>query len=123
MSSFDTIASEITSSQSPLIKLIDEGHGNRHVGFTIHSSYSEMVVMTNDKWRADAGGLPMNGYLLATSLNPQKFSQSNVLDRRVIVFRVIGRSEIGTDRETIKAITRHFQDNPDTTDPSLDKME
>lgn len=111
------------SSTSPLLKLIDENAGARHVGFTIHASYSEMCVLTNDLWRSGAGGLPMNGYLLATSLLAEKYASSKEIDRRVVLFRIAGRSDIATDRETVDSILRHFQDNPDTDDPSFERMD
>lgn len=119
----DRLINNMSAATNPLIKLISQESGARHVGFTLHSSYTEMLVMTNDKWRSDADGLPMNGYLLATSLDPSNYTASPVLDRRAVVFRIAGRTEIATDRDTVNAIMRHFQDNPEMKDPSLETME
>jgi hypothetical protein len=120
--SLNDLVNQMSKSTNPLLQLVAEERV-KHVGFTIHASYSEMVVMTNDIWRCAAGGVPMNGYLLATSLNAADYNSSTEIDRRVIVLRIAGRTDIATDNETVNAIIRHFQDNPDTTDPSLDKME
>jgi len=121
--SLEKFVDTVAKSSNPLVPLIDPDGGARHVGFTIHASYAEMTVMTNDSWRSSAGGLPMNGYLLATSLNPERIGNSAPGDKRVLVFRITGRADIATDRDTVNAIMRHFQDNPDTNDPSLENME
>lgn len=123
MTSITSFVNRMSEATNPLLKLVAEASGARHVGFTIHSSYAEMVVMTNDKWRSDASGLPMNGYLLATSLDPANFATAAEIDRRVVVLRIIGRTDLSTDRDTVSALMRHFQDNPDTRDPSLTGME
>lgn len=117
------LVNRMSESTNPLLQLIADASGTRHVGFTIHSSYSEMVVMTNDKWRSDVSGLPMNGYLLATSMDPSDYNSAADVDRRVVVLRIVGRTDLATDRDTMAALMRHFQDNPDTRDPSLTSME
>lgn len=117
------LVDRMSEGTNPLLRLLLETTGTRHVGFTIHSSYAEMVVLTNDKWRSDVGGLPMNGYLLATSLDAASYSSSAEIDRRIVVLRIIGRTDLATDRDTVAALMRHFQDNPDTRDPSLSGME
>ncbi|MET7242473.1 DUF87 domain-containing protein [Methylobacterium sp. EM32] len=113
----------MAASSNALARLVDEKAGGRHVGFTIHSSYSEMTVMTNDRWRQEAGGIPMNSYLLATSLNTAELASADVIDKRVVLLRIVGRTEISTDRDSLRAIMEHFQDDPQTVDPAFRSME
>src|SRR6516165_2621890 len=108
---------------NPLIVLLDEKQGCKHVGFTIHASYGEMVVMTNDRWRHEADGMPMNSYLLATAVDVDNFSTADPIDKRAVLLRIVGRTEIATDRDALHAIMEHFQDQPKTTDPAFRTME
>lgn len=114
---------QMSAATNPLILLINEKRGNRHVGFTIHASYGEMVIMTNDRWRHEADGMPMNSYLLATSVDGENFSAADPIDKRAVLLRIVGRTEIATDRDALRAIMEHFQDHPKTTDPAFRNME
>ena len=100
---------QMSAATNPLIQLLDEKRGNKHVGFTIHASYGEMIVMTNDRWRQEADGMPMNSYLLATSVAVDNFGTADSIDKRAILLRIVGRAEIATDRDALHAIMEHFQ--------------
>lgn len=113
----------MSAGANPLILLLDEKRGSRHVGFTIHASYGDMVVMTNDRWRHEADGMPMNSYLIATAVDIDNFSTADPIDKRAILLRIVGRTEIATDRDALHAIMEHFQDQPKTTDPAFRTME
>ncbi len=115
----DNLAVRIAANANPLSALLDDRGGSTPVGYTIHSSYDEMIVMTNDKWREKAGGIPMNSYLLASSAKPDEIVKANIIDRRILLLRVVGRAELATDRDAIRAVMEHFQDNPATTDPAF----
>jgi hypothetical protein len=114
---------QMSAVTNPLIQLLDGKRGNRHVGFTIHASYGEMVVMTNDRWRQDADGMPMNSYLLSTSVDVDNFGTAELIDKRAVLLRIVGRTEIATDRDALNAIMEHFQDQPQTVDPAFRTME
>lgn len=113
---------QMSAATNPLVKFVGAAD-SRHVGFTIHAAYGEMVVMTNDRWRQVAGGIPMNSYLLASSINPSEYGDTDPIDRRVVLLRITGRTELATDRDSLRAILEHFQDLPETTDPAFRKME
>jgi len=119
----DKAVGRMSQASNPLARLVGPQTSARFVGFTLHSTYSDFTVMTNDVWRERCNGLPMNGYLLATSLDPEKVPAAAEIDRRVVLLRITGRSEIGTDRESQRAIMEHFQANPDTNSPTLEEME
>ena len=119
----DKVISRMAQASNPLARLVGPQTSARFVGFTLHSTYGDMIVMTNDVWRERCNGLPMNGYLLATSLDPENIPTAAEIDRRVVLLRITARCEIGTDRECQRAIMEHFQANPDTNSPTLDEME
>lgn len=113
----------MSQANNPLLKLISEEAGAKFVGFTIHATYGEMIVMTNDHWREQSGGLPVNSYLLATSLDDKAYASAPEIDKRVVLLRILGRMQISTDRDTLRAVMEHFQNNPDTRRPTLEDME
>ena len=113
----------MSQANNPLLKLIGEESAARFVGFTIHADYGGMVVMTNDYWRELSNGLPVNSYLLATSLDPTAFASAPEIDKRAVLLRIAGRTQISTDRDTLRAVMEHFQNNPDTRRPTLEDME
>jgi hypothetical protein len=119
----ENVINRMAGSSNPLIRLVADNSQSRFVGFTIHTSYSDMTVMTNDFWREACNGLPMNSYLLATAMDPAQYASCPDIDKRIVLLRIIGRAEISTDRETLRAILEHFQNNPETRDPTLAKME
>lgn len=109
----------MSAATNPLSSLLDGQSGSRGVGFSIHSSYDEMAVMTNDRWRELAGGIPMNSYLLAASAGPESFASAKPMDRRIVLLRIVGRMELATDRDSLRAVMEYFQDNPDSVDPGF----
>lgn len=118
-----TTLDSISQATNPLVQLVSPQSGCKHVGYTIHASYSDMVVMTNDHWRQAAGGIPMNSYLLATSLDHETYGSSDPIDRRAVLLRIVGRNPLASDRDTLRTLMEHFQDFPDTADPALRNME
>ncbi|MEK9285686.1 DUF87 domain-containing protein [Bradyrhizobium sp. ISRA442] len=119
----ENVINRMSASSNPLVRLIADSTNSRFVGFTIHTSYSDMTVMTNDFWREACNGLPMNSYLLATAMDATQYASCPDIDKRIVLLRIVGRAEISTDRDTLRAILEHFQNNPDTRDPTLAAME
>ncbi|MEM7515328.1 MAG: DUF87 domain-containing protein [Planctomycetota bacterium] len=118
----------IAEKSSPLAKLLTvsagtEGAPNRQVGFTLRMDYSHATVMVHDHWRTAVGGIPMNSYLIATNFDPSDIAAADPIDQRVVLLRMLERTEIGTDREHLEAITQYFQANPDTSHPDLSDFE
>lgn len=115
--------SRMSAATNPLSALLDVHSGSSGVGFTIHASYDEMLVMTNDKWREAVGGMPMNSYLLAASVNAEAFAAAKAMDRRILLLRIVGRADLATDKDSLRAVMEHFQDNPDSVDPAFRTQE
>ncbi|WP_416407202.1 ATP-binding protein [Agrobacterium rosae] len=115
----EQLVTTMSSRTNPLSALLDESAGASLVGHTIHTSYDTAIVMTNDKWREGAGGIPMNSYLLACSADPNDMVSAHPIDKRILLLRVVGRAELATDRDMVRAVMEHFQDNPSTRDPAF----
>jgi len=118
-----TAIGRMSAATNPLSAMLDDRSGSAGIGFTIHASYDEMLVMTNDRWREAAGGIPMNSYLLAAGVPPEGFATARAMDRRVLLLRIVGRSDLSTDRDSLRAVMEHFQDNPDSIDSGFRSQE
>lgn len=115
----ESLVSTLSAGTNPLSALLDERSGAALVGHTIHMSYDTAIVMTNDRWRENAGGIPMNSYLLGCSADPNDIVSAHPIDKRILLLRVVGRAELATDRDMVRAVMEHFQDNPATKDPAF----
>lgn len=62
----------------PLAKLIQP---DNFIGWTFAIDYEYALVMTNDLWKARALGVPHNCFLIATSIDPNHFSQTAEEDK------------------------------------------
>ncbi len=91
---------------SDLVKLIQP---ENFVGWIYDISYDTARVMTNDLWKANALGVPHNGFLLATAFNPEAYTEAAEEEREVILLRVIGPARLPKDDETVRAKIDYFQ--------------
>ncbi len=58
--------------------------------------YGEAVVLTHDRWKFDAGGIPRHSFLLATS---QDISNPHVDDDEVLLLRVDGTAPLSLETD------------------------
>lgn len=119
------ILKKLIISSSPLVSLIVQNSeeanqiDSRLVGFTLTMDYEHATVMVNDAWRKAVHGIPVNSYLLAATFNPMEFTNSENVDQRVVLLRVIDKARIDTDDGHLRAITQYYQENPDAKDGNL----
>jgi hypothetical protein len=91
---------------SSLAKLIQVDH---FIGWTYAIDYEFAYVMTNDIWKAEAKGIPHNCFLLATTINPDKFSEASEIEKELILLRVIGSAKLPQDDDMVRTKIDHFQ--------------
>ena len=104
------IANEILGESSPLVSLLGQkDHSVNHVGYVYNMNFTEAYVLTNDSWKARVNGIPHNSFLLATSFNPEKYAKADLLDKEIILLRVLGPSTLPTDNDIIRAKIEHNQ--------------
>jgi hypothetical protein len=91
-------------------KLTDLLQIDNFVGWTYAIDYDTALVMTNDLWKYKALGIPHNCFLLATALNPQDLVGSPVIDREIILLRVIKSAKLPQDDDMVQTKIQYFQD-------------
>jgi hypothetical protein len=91
----------------PLVKLAQK---ENFVGWVYGIDYEQALVMTNDLWKAGVNGIPHNCFLVATTFDPEAYSETKEIDREVILFRVIGAARLPQDDDLVRTKIDHFQD-------------
>lgn len=95
-----------------------------HVGFVVKMDYKSVVVLTNDKWKQQCGGLPQNAFLVATAFDPANFTAADPADRSVVLLRARDQASLPQDNDTLKAIIEHYQRKTEIQAPDrLDGIE
>lgn len=75
---------------------------SRLVGGVYHMGYDECVVLSNDKWKEKADGIPKNSFLLATAAdweNPDEFEEE---DAYAILLRVKEPAKLSNEDELME---------------------
>ena len=81
------------SSSNPLAQLLQE---KQFIGWTCRLDYEHATVVTSDELKAQAKGVPLHCFLLATTLKPQT---ADAVNGEVLLLRVIGAAELPQDDE------------------------
>lgn len=93
--------SNITSGliTDPLLSLIQK---ENYIGRIYSIDYENALVLTNDKWKKQVNGVPQNSFLIATSINPDDYTNSEEFDKEVILLRVNGACKLPQDDDNIR---------------------
>ena len=70
------------------------------VGGIYTMGYEDCLVLTNDLWKQQAGGIPQHCFLLATAMEPGT-APADVEDEEVILLRVIGPASLPAETELV----------------------
>jgi hypothetical protein len=70
------------------------------VGGIYTMGYDECLVLTNDLWKKQAGGVPQHCFLLATAMTPGQ--APDVEDEEIILLRVIGPAALPAEAELVQ---------------------
>lgn len=90
-------------------KLLDLIQEDNFIGWVYSINYEQALIVTNDEWKQNVKGIPHNSFLVATSFNPKKFTETDEPDRQVILFRVNGSCKLPQDDDMIKTKIDGFQ--------------
>lgn len=93
---------------NPLAKLLKE-HTSRHVGYVYSMNFTHALVLTNDAWKENAGGIPHNCFLIAAAFNPESFADTSEFDKEVILLRVLDPANLPQDAELLRTRVEHNQ--------------
>jgi hypothetical protein len=103
----------------PLLKLVDD---ECFVGWVYKIQYDRALLMTNDLWKHRAGGVPHNSFLTAAPFDGGSFATTDLADRAVLLFRVVGTAALPTDDDLVRAKIDHFQRQRDQHLSDLDDI-
>jgi hypothetical protein len=70
------------------------------VGGIYTMGYDECLVLTNDLWKKQAGGIPQHCFLLATAMTPGQ--APDVEDEEIILLRVVGPAALPAEAELVQ---------------------
>lgn len=76
-------------------ELLVDGRSTR-IGAIHQIDYSQAIVLTHDRWKFDAGGIPQFSFLLATA---QDVNDPHVDDDEVLLLRVEGTAPLSLERD------------------------
>lgn len=96
-----------TAASNPLVQLI--GGFERAIGFVYAIDFETAKVLTNDHWKNQVSGVPLNAFLVATAFDPDKYESALDIDRNVVLLRVIGPAALPMSADNLKAMVEHYQ--------------
>ena len=97
--------------KNPLAQLIQE---DQFVGWVCQLDYVQAVVVTNDLWKIQARGIPLNCFLLATAIDPKFPGESKETAREIILLRVSGSAALPVADQLLRAKVENFKNRTAT---------
>lgn len=94
-------------SGDPLVQLAQK---ENFMGWVYGIDYENALIMTNDLWKARVNGIPHNCFLVATTFDPEHYSETREIDREVILLRVTGASRLPQEDDLVRTKIDHFQE-------------
>lgn len=100
----------------PLVSLAQK---ENFVGWVYGIDYEHALVMTNDLWKARVDGIPHNCFLVASTFDPDKYTDTKKIDKEVILLRVVGSTKMPQDDDMIRTKIDHFQEQEGSFEESV----
>ncbi len=97
MSGTPSLGSQIVAADMRIQRLLSE---SAIVGGIYTMGYDECLVLTNDLWKREAGGVPQHCFLLATAFAPGEAPDPE--DEEVILLRVVAPASLPTEAELVQ---------------------
>ena len=94
MSTGPSLGSRIVAADMRIQRLLTE---SAIVGGIYTMGYDECLVLTNDLWKREAGGVPQHCFLLASAFTPGEAPEAE--DEEVILLRVVGPATLPTESQ------------------------
>ncbi|MDX1933139.1 MAG: DUF87 domain-containing protein [Capsulimonadales bacterium] len=112
----------IVAENHPLFRLIQT---ENFCGWVYNIDYDWALVMTNDKWKAEALGIPHNSFLIACAFDASADGANNFdpTDAEVILLRVVGSCRLPQDDDNVRTKIDNFQEQASPTiDEGMDDI-
>lgn len=79
------------------------------IGWIYSIDYASAQVMTNDLWKEEVGGVPLNAFLTAAPFLSETYAETPAVDRSVLLLRVVGTSKLPLADDLVATRIDHFQ--------------
>ena len=97
MTTSQSLGSQIVAAEIVLQRLLT--HASL-VGGIYTMGFDECLVLTNDLWKQQAGGVPQHAFLLATAMIPGE--APDIEDQEIILLRVVGPAPLPAEQELVQ---------------------
>lgn len=94
----------------PLARLADP---TGFMGWVYAVDYESALVMTNDLWKEEVGGVPLNAFLTAAPFLADTYAETPTEDRYVVLLRVTGAARLPLADDLVATRIDHFQRQTD----------
>lgn len=102
------IVNKVITTESPLVKLLGS-YNSSFVGYVYGMRFDELYVLTNDQFKHSVNGIPHNSFLVAAGFHPENFSESDPIDREVVLLRVLEPVSLPQDADFVRTRIEHHQ--------------
>lgn len=102
------IVNKVITTESPLVKLLGN-YDSSFVGYVYGMRFDELYVLTNDQFKHSVNGIPHNSFLVAAGFHPENFSESDPIDREVVLLRVLEPVSLPQDADFVRTRIEHHQ--------------
>lgn len=96
------------------VKLLSLIQTENYVGRIYSIDYENALVLTNDAWKQKVNGVPQNAFLIATTIDPSKYNETDEFDKEVILLRVNGSCKLPQDDDNIRTKLDSIQSKTST---------
>lgn len=102
------LLNQIMTSENALVQLLGDFR-NSFVGYVYGMRFDEALVLTNDHWKHSVGGIPHNSFLVGAGFNPERFADAQLIDKEVVLLRVLEPASLPHDNDFVRTRIEHHQ--------------
>lgn len=102
------ITNQIITAESELVKLLGD-YESSFVGYLYGTKFDEVLVLTNDKFKENVNGIPLNSFLIAAGFNPKEYGNTRNINKEIILLRVLEPASLPQDNDYIRTIIEYHQ--------------
>lgn len=85
-----------------------------HVGYAYQLQYGEASVLVNDIWKERVAGVPLNAFLVASSIRTKNLEDTPHAEQEVLLLRVTNEFELPNDKEMTKSLLERYKSKTTT---------
>lgn len=86
------------------MELIGNEPSENHIGYAYQIQYGETSILVNDAWKARVSGVPLNAFLIGSSIRTQSPTETPHAEQELLLLRVTSEFELPTDKDNMKAL-------------------